>query len=644
MPGNSQAGLWWQALLLLLLGAAFVVPALGREVFDSDEASTMINAGARHLGPYTPAAAVARSLTRSPDQAWGQAVVYALWGQVFGWSELAIRTLPWFSGLLSLAWLYRLGRSLFTPRVALAAMLLLATSIVFLTYMQKARSYGPAILFATLCLWAWWRVALHPRAPGRGAHLALVTGATGLLYTNYFCALLLPALALFHLLFVRKDRRWWQPVLLLGLATLLALPQVPDLLAGIAHNQAKEHLHAEALRPPEILTLLLRYLGNGLIVMQQPLATLLLPALTVLLLFAVWRSHRCDRPPHAVLYLALTSMLQFLLLLLANEWLRVFEEKRIRYLVTLWPPLLLLISLALVQFSRLRPWGTAGSIALVTLLAFTGARDVVQGGELSHFSWLRSETPVSIAATRAIAAEGDVNGLLVVDKSGLFDIHHRIHDFYTGFYDERRARFKKIASPEALLDLAQERDLVWLLYRSAEKAGLQIYAYLDFFRQQGWFHCRAMEGKGVSLDLLLPPFLPSLLEQPRLQFAGDVQLFAPDTPELRAGHLRLKAGLSSTDPALPARYSLALHIIDSHTGERVAQGDTGVGAGTWAPVCREIDLSTLPPGDYEVHVALYDWRTGERLSALDPGTGVNADIHVLYRIQTSQAPTDAGRG
>ena len=30
----------------------------------------------------------------------------------------------------------------------------------------------------------------------------------------------------FHLFFVRKERRWWQPVVLLGMAALFALPQI----------------------------------------------------------------------------------------------------------------------------------------------------------------------------------------------------------------------------------------------------------------------------------------------------------------------------------------------------------------------------------------------------------------------------------
>ena len=297
---------WLWALLPLLLAAGLTVTALGRDVFDADEAATMLCASERHIGPLTPAEAVAAEDTCSPDQAWGQSVVYSQWGRATGWSELAIRALPWLTGLLALAWVYRLGRALFTARIALTATLLLATSVLFLTYMHVARSYTAAMLFATIVLWANWRVALSPSPPGLGSRAILVLGATGLLYSHFFGALLLPALALFHLFFVRKERRWWQPVVLLGLAALLALPQAPDLLAGIEHNQGKEELHQTALGYPEVVSLLLRHLSDGLLEIQRPFSTLLALALPLPLLIAGWRSRHGGQAHGAVWYLSLT--------------------------------------------------------------------------------------------------------------------------------------------------------------------------------------------------------------------------------------------------------------------------------------------------------------------------------------------------
>ena len=553
-------------------------------------------------------------------------VVFSQWGRVVGWSELAIRTLPWLTGLLTLAWVYRLGRALFSQRIALTTMLLLSTSLVFLIYMHKARPYGLAMLFAVIILWAYWRIALHPRPPGRGARAVLVLGATGLLYTNYFCALLLPALALFHLFFVRKERRWWQPVVLLGLAALLALPQVPDLLSGIAHNQEKDLLHAEALRFPEVIAAFLRYLSNGLLEIRRPFSTLFALALPLPLFIFGWRSRRNRQPPGAVWYLLLTSILLLLLLLGAIEWLLVFKDKRLRYLATLWPPVLLLISQAFIQPSRVNLRRSVG-LALVTLMTLAGASGFLLEAELVRFSRLRS---VPIAATRAIAAEGSANGFLVVGRSLSLAGAGRVYELYTGAYDKRRMLLEAYTTSDELLERADDNDLVWLMSRRSLEQTLHLPDHIERFRQDGWFQCRSWQDSGVALELLLAPLSTA---RGRLQFESAATLFAPDEPQLLDGRLRLRTGLRSEDKTFLDRHSLAIHIIDSRSGERVALADTGVGPGTYVPLCREIDISALPPGDYEVRVALYDWQTGARLSARDLETGETGDMHTLQRFR-----------
>ena len=75
-----------------------------------------------------------------------------------------------------------------------------------------------------------------------------------------------------------------------------------------------------------------------------------------------------------------------------------------------------------------------------------------------------------------------------------------------------------------------------------------------------------------------------------------------------------------------------MHVFDQR-GLRVAQGDVGVGPGAIVPLRSEIDVSALPPGDYEVHVALYDWQTGARLSARDLETGADGDMHTLHHFR-----------
>ena len=169
--------------------------------------------------------------------------------------------------------------------------------------------------------------------------------------------------------------------------------------------------------------------------------------------------------------------------------------------------------------------------------------------------------------------------------------------------------------------------------RSSQEQALHLPSHIERFRQEGWFHCRSWQDSGVSLELLLSPFPAAMLDQVRLQFENDIVLFAPVAPEVHDGLLRFRSSLGSADETLLARYSLAIHIIDSRSGERVAQADTGVGPGSYVPLCREIDVSALPPGDYEVRVALYDWQTGARLSARDLVTDEVSDIHTLQRFR-----------
>ena len=318
--------------------------------------------------------------------------------------------------------------------------------------------------------------------------------------------------------------------------------------------------------------------------------------------------------------------MQLLLLLVANEWLQVLDNTRIRYLATLWPPAVLLISLALLHQKRalLRP---PGGIVLVALMAFLGTSDYLGDGELTR-SWSWRNLSFPIAATRMIAAEGSASGFLVVDRSLLGA--GRKYELYTGAYDKRRMRLEAYTTSDELLESAQDNDLVWLVSRRSLEQTLHLPDHIERFRQDGWFHCRSWRDAGVALELLLAPLSTA---RGRLQFESAATLFAPDEPQLLDGRLRLRTGLHSENKTFLDRHSLAIHIIDSRSGERVAQADTGVGPGTYVPLCREIDVSALPPGDYEVRVALYDWQTGDRLSARDIVTDEVGDMHTLHHFR-----------
>ncbi|MCY4526053.1 MAG: glycosyltransferase family 39 protein [Anaerolineaceae bacterium] len=625
---RNTTPVWLRALLPMLLAAALVAPFLGRDIYDVDEAATMISACAHLLGPCSPAEAVKAS-ARWPENGWGHAIAFSQWGQLVGWSEFAIRALPWLAGLLTVAWVYRLGRDLFKTAIALAAALLLSTSVLFLTYMHIARFYGPGMLFTTITLWGYWRVALSEKPPTRMAQVALFLGATGVLYSWYFGALLVLALGLHHLFLVRKDRRWWQSMTLLFIAALLALPQAPDLISGITYNQDRESLHSRALHAPEVISLFLRYLSSDLLKVPPLLASLLIPVLPFCLLLSWWRGRQRRPQPGAVRFLAVTSVMVLLFTMGANEWARVLDPTRVRYLSTLWPAALLLASLALLHPTRTLVRPPLG-VLLLLAIALSGASDFLQEGPLVRTGWGWRKLEVTAATMRRALESATSDTLMVVDEKLIAP--NRQMEAYVIVFDGHSIPLFPDTSSQRLLRGADANHEVVLLLRSSMEADLHLQSHVDFFLQRLWIHHQSWREDEITFVRFVSPFSTLLIDQNQLEYDQEITLVGSGILR-ETDKLRFLAHFRSRDENLLANYSLAVHVIDPSTGQRVAQSDQGVGPGSHVRSVSDIDIRALPPGDYELQVALYDWQTGERLNARDLQSGAVSDMHVLQQIR-----------
>ena len=267
--------------------AALAIPLLDVDAFNGDEPASLLAAGILRPGPWSPADVWGQHPRR---HAPGWPMLLSVWGPFVGWSEFAIKTLSFFVGLLTLAWVYRTGRDLFAPAAGLFAALLLSASVFHLAYMTRADLYALVALCAAICLWYYWRVALHSQQPGRGKQAGLLLGSIGLLYSHYLGALLLPVLGLFHLFFVPKNRRWLRTVLLFGLALMVAALQIPLVTRGLALTEI-EDLGSRFLAAPAFLSHLLSHMTNGFVNLSPSLA---------LLLYVLTLAACADRHPVAV--------------------------------------------------------------------------------------------------------------------------------------------------------------------------------------------------------------------------------------------------------------------------------------------------------------------------------------------------------
>ena len=609
---------WWWALLPLLLAAALAIPLLDVDAFNGDEPASLLAAGILRSGPWSLADVWDNTAPRHPP---GWAMLLSIWGLFVGWNELAIRALSLFIGLLTLAWVYRAGRDFFAPAAGLIAALLLSASVFHLAYMVRADPYALVALCAATCIWCYWRVALHQRSPCRGAQVGLLLGSLGLLYSHYLGALLLPVLGLFHLFFVPKHRRWWRPVLLVVLATLAGSLQIPLLPKGVAYTESEE-LGGRLLTAPAILSRLLNYMTNGLVAPSPPFNDLLLLILTLAFLIVTLWILRSGKGAGATWLPVFASAILLALVITINEVLKVIAANRIRYLMPLWPMTALLVGAGLWRLANRHRILATGMLAmwLISGTWLTVATDFRH--RLGYF--IRPDPNHVREILYGHLASTD---LLLVDYSVTKLIRGWFHAPNLGIPREFIYRYKSDPYEDAR-PVNADFSYLWFIYLSKDRVG-----FADLPHELGRVFCeRVLDEWGFTLERYALHSVENCPDRPvRLAFDSGIQLTAPEIT-VQDGLLRLNAHFRSKDELLLASYSLAVHVFDQR-GQRVAQGDVGVGPGAIVPLRSEIDISALPPGDYEVRVALYNWQTGARLTARDLETGETGDMHTLQRFR-----------
>ncbi len=616
-PASRLSWLW--ALLPLLLAAALAIPLLDVDAFNGDEPVSLVAAGILSSGPPSLADVWENTAPRHPP---GWAMLLSIWGPFVGWSEFAIRALSLFIGLLTLAWVYRTGRNFFTPAAGLFATLLLSASVFHLAFMARAELYAPVALWAVMCIWFYWRVALCPQLPGRGTQAGLLLGSICLLYSHYLGALLLPALGLFHLFFVPKHRRWWRPVFLFGLALLTAAMQIPLVTRGLAFTEVEE-LGSRVLIAPALLSRFIRFMTNGLVAPSPPFSEFLLLALLLVLALVTLQGLRRAIRISPLWLLAFVSLTVLATVIAINEYLQVIVENRIRYLMPLWPLTALLAGAGLWRLAR-----SFRRLATVLLALW-----LISGTWLTVTTDFRYELGFFFRSDihrvyRVLIKQVPETELLMIDKAALWTDRKR--RLYSNLLDQN---FNAIpVDDESLINNIwrtwEAYPSFWLLYLSQDGAFIN-----DLAASLGLVQCElVLDEWGFTLERLARSGARCASDARRLEFANNIRLTWSGI-SLRDELLRFEAGLASVDDYLLANYSLAVHVINPRSGERVAQGDVGVGPGAIVPLRSEIDISALPPGDYEVRVALYDWRTGARLSARDLETDEVSDMHTLHHFR-----------
>jgi hypothetical protein len=598
-----KAGWWW--LIPVLLGMfALGARGLNADSIWGDEYFSLYDAGGATFGPLTPTQIWERVAERNPWHTPGYFVLLSFWGQVAGWSVLSARGFSLLLGVLAVAWVYRLGADMVSKRVGLYAAVILASSAFFIHYLHEIRMYTLFVLVAALMVWLYLHVVrhewLHPLW-----YAALFGMTLAILYTHYFAALPLAGIGVYHLLVVRKDRKWWLIAGLMLAAGLLFLPWMNQLLDVVGRSTDFETRDTSDNVPDTVYItgLLLEKFANGSLILMGAAAAL-----------AAWAVYRHERGARLAWFFALALLATFFAV---NVVIDITHEGRLRYAITAFPFLAVVAAVGLTQLRRLAPLALAGWVAAGVWSSAAGVITDEMDGTLQFY-------PMHHVAhlIEANAQPGDVVVNVLPDVlpawyyGGVVDYYFRTigMDFRLLEYPARE-RWRAEQTTETLSSLASS-PRVWLASMTDMPTTTRA-TFETALRDDGHFEqCSTIE-TGEPLDVSLFVRDPVCCWQagnaPLVQFGADVALTGVSPlPTAVTDTLSLMLGWQLAPDSPPNTYSFALHI-DNAAGELVAQQDAGLPYQQFTCQPTRLDLSGLPAGDHSLYLVVYRWQDGARL-------------------------------
>ena len=568
MAAKLQQNLWIFVIPVLLLATGLAAQRLSGFPFAVNESATKFLAGGIGDGPYSFTEVIEATKSYFPDQAYGMPMLSSVWGQIFGWNEFSLRLLPFYAGVLGLAWVHRTGRDWFGPFAGLVALMLLASSVFFITYMHVFRAFSFVVMFVSMVTWSYCRIALSSYSLNsrRGTQQIFVLGSVGILYSHYFGALYLAGLSLMHLVLLPKNRQWWRPVWLWGIAAILFLPQLSGYLAGVGFIQTQSWFTSADMKAPEVISWFVNVLTNGLVYVSESFSLWIL--LSIILVALVGWYLRRREPISRIMFLLFTTLTVLGLMLTVNEIFLVMLPHRLRYFISMWP-LIALLAGWMVWRSRERWRYVAVSLVSVWFIYGFWANTV------SRFRFDIDESlnrlPLNYAARELETYAGQAD-LLALGHSG--SMHWRSHLPE----DQQSLDELRVDSTYAL----SEHLRVWILLTRAEIAG-----YDDLVEQlpDDLIRChRYVFRKEFLLVLFVwsPVHCPSD-EPAEMRFGDEIKLAASEVELISEDTLQVDLLMHSDEITGMTAYSTAIHVFAVESGEKVAQGDQGAVARSLQP-------------------------------------------------------------
>ncbi len=605
--------------IILLLAFAQGAHGLNLDPIWADELASVTFMGAFDP-PYSPTQVIDSVQEYSPDQAPLYFILGAYWAQVVGWSQYALRSLSLLWAVIFVAGLFRFAHDVFGRRAALFSALLIATNSFVVLYFHDIRMYTMLTAIGILHTWLYWRLA-HNHHVTR-AYWLLFVGLTALLfYTHNFSIILFAGLGSYHVLFVRKSRRWFQIVLGWCLGALIFAPYTFYVIAGLVFNQ---DLTVNPLGTLEVLELFVYLLFNGA-------SFLWLPILSIFAI-ALWQKRDSSAPR-----LVFIAMIMVGLILALNWRFGIITITRLRYFLVVWFLFAILIAVGLTSIRHWKP-----VLVLFTILWIVAGYRFLQSGEVITFAGLmardRQYPPLQ---DYVFGLNGKTNkmdyliGFTENDRLSRvsYNSSNSTSDYYLGtqlsidgtFLHASKKRYRltgdvrDILAHHPLILLAHDPSDVPINYAGTLAVIQEVLAPCD----------KLVDEPALSIRKYAHPVMGCEHQSASIHYDNGIRLidraveFDPDLQQIR-----VLTWWEVLEDEMLDQFNISLQILDQDW-QNLSQMDRHFYDNITPWNTQELSTDGLSSGSYRLVLVVYNRRTGKKIDGVDKTNGETGGFHTL---------------
>ena len=462
-------------------------------------------------------------------------------------------------------------------------------------------------------LWAYW-TALRLASPRLLIWISLFAAVAIMPYTHYLGTPIVAAIGIYHLVFAKRNKRWWQVLAVFAAAILMFLPWVPVVLAGLSEHGQDKGAAEVRLTSVAAIRAIFSVVSNGI---------MLIPPIIIGLIL-VYRKRLSDSEK----YLVFVTFVAIAAMFLLNEVAPVLVENRMRYTVVLVVPV---CCLAAIGLRRLPSWKRLRIPLLIlwclSFYYYLGSEDyAAYTNILQHETRKIPRYQDFIYESEKLPGHNELilsfhpnmrlssSKTLPYYRKVITDWSYIVHITYDSdgelIIQSDQARYGNLDA------IAANNRSVWLLYNPSQTSldELPVYAewFADYFKNCKRYH----ETELSVIDYYVAKAIPCELidaDTPLTIHYDNGFVLANALTEQTADDLNIYLRWTATTGR---EFALSLQVFDQ-SGAKVRQFDAVISSG---PIdVFAFDLSDLAAGEYSVELIVYGTESGKSVPGIVTG-------------------------